>query len=381
MKIALLLRRFITTGGAERYAVEMVRRLAAVHEVHIFAQEWDHDPAGVIFHRVSRPFKKTRFFNHWWFSWRTAKLARGFDVVYTHERVTQFDVMHIHCGTFIGGLKDPALSAKKISRWQTRLKVLTTPAIWAYRWLEKIHFHFQPSRHWIAVSEMTKAEVQRFYHLPDASFTIAHPGVEPAAINLPEARAARRQRLGVADDEILLLFVGSEFRRKGLDGLIAALAQLKNKGVKLVVAGGGDPTLCQKQAVEVGVDEKIIWAGLVKNTAEYYAAADIFVLPTLYDAGPMSPLEAMAHGCPAIFSCTAYAGMAEMIADGEAVLLNNPKDPVEITGAIEKLMIPTEREKYIRKGYALAEKLSWDRAAQLVEAALEKSARERGLIP
>ena len=52
MKIALLLRRFITTGGAERYAVEIVRRLAAMHEVHIFAQEWDQEPAGVIFHRV-----------------------------------------------------------------------------------------------------------------------------------------------------------------------------------------------------------------------------------------------------------------------------------------------------------------------------------------
>jgi glycosyltransferase involved in cell wall biosynthesis len=95
----------------------------------------------------------------------------------------------------------------------------------------------------------------------------------------------------------------------------------------------------------------------------------------------MSPIEAMAHGCPAIFSCANYAGMAEMIADGEAILLNNPKDAGEIAAAIGRLMIPAEREKFIRKGRALAEKLSWDRTAALVEAALEKSARERGLIP
>ena len=380
MRIALLLRRFITTGGAEKYAAEIVRRLVAKHEVHIFAQEWDYEPVGVTMHRVSRPFKKPGFLNQWWFAWRTAIMTRGFDVVYTHERVTQFDVMHIHCGTFIGGLKDPALSAKKQSRWQTRLKVLTTPAIWAYGLLEKIHFQFQPGRHWIAVSEMTKAEVQRFYHLPDASFTIAHPGVEPPATNLAEMRSALRRRLGLNDDELVLLFVGSEFRRKGLDGLIAALARLKNKGVKLVVAGGGDPAPFQKLAVEAGVDGQIIWAGLVKSTAEYYAAADIFVLPTGYDAGPMAPLEAMAHGCPAIFSCAAYAGMAEMITDGEAVLLNNPKDPAEIAAAVERLMNPAARAEFIRKGRELAAKLTWDRTAGIVIQALEKSAAARGRL-
>ena len=150
--------------------------------------------------------------------------------------------------------------------------------------------------------------------------------------------------------------------------------------------GGGDAEPYRQQAAALGVGGKIFWAGLVKNTSDFYAAADIFVLPTLSDAGPMSPLEAMAHGCPAIFSCATYAGMAEMIADGEAILLNHPKDAAEIAGAIGRLMNPAEREKFIRKGRALAEKLSWDRTAALVEAALveaalEKSARERGLIP
>ena len=46
MKIALLIRRYITTGGAERYAVEVARRLARVHEVHVFAQQWDHRAGG-----------------------------------------------------------------------------------------------------------------------------------------------------------------------------------------------------------------------------------------------------------------------------------------------------------------------------------------------
>lgn len=377
MKIALLLRRFITTGGAERYAVEVVRRLALKHEVHVFAQEWDHEPAGVTLHRVSRPFKKPSFVNQWWFSWRTARMARGFDVVYTHERVTQFDVMHVHCGTFIGGIVDPARSTKNRSPFKIRLKILTGPSIWAYWLLEKIHFKFNPLRHWIAVSEMTRSEIQKYYALPDESFSIAHSGVDQPAANVAERRAAWRRKLGLRDDEVALLFVGSEFRRKGLEALINALGTLKERRLKLLVVGGGASTEYQQQASALGLGEQIVWAGLVTNTADYYAAADMFVLPTLSDAGPMSPMEAMAHGCPAIFSCVPYAGMAEVIKNDEAILLSNPKDPAEIARAIERLLDTGVRKEYTVKGEALAKRLSWEHTAEIVSGALEKNHRQR----
>ena len=55
MKVAVLVRRYITTAGAERYAVEVARRLALAHEVHLFTQALDHEPAVMVRHRVSRP--------------------------------------------------------------------------------------------------------------------------------------------------------------------------------------------------------------------------------------------------------------------------------------------------------------------------------------
>jgi UDP-glucose:(heptosyl)LPS alpha-1,3-glucosyltransferase len=331
-------------------------------------------------HRVSRPFPKPGFLNQWWFSWRTARLARGFDVVYTHERVTQFDVMHIHCGTFVGGLFDPARSAKKKPRWKTWLKILTTPAIWAYWTLEKIHFRPEPFRHWIAVSEMTREEVRRYYDLPVKAFTIAHPGVDQPAAELLERRPVLRRQFGIGETEIALLFVGSEFRRKGLDALIAALGRLKDASVKLMVVGGGDAEPFKAQARALGVDGQITWTGLVSNAPEYYVAADIFVLPTLSDAGPMSPVEAMAHGCPAIFSCAAYAGMAELTAGGEAILLKNPKDADEIATAIRRLLQAEARAELARKGRELASKLTWDRTAEIIAQALEQNARARGRL-
>ena len=381
MKIALLIRRYLTTGGAERYAVEVARRLARQHEVHVFAHEFEGEAAGnIFFHRVPRPFRKPAFVSQWWFAWWTARHVRGFDVVHTHERALCFDVMHVHSGTFVGGLFGATPEQRK-NPFRVWLKILTEPRVPAYWLLEKKHYRPQPDRSWIAVSQMIQREVQQFYPISNDRFSVAHPGTDLPTNNLAKTRKIWREKLSVADDETLLLFVGSEFRRKGLDALVAALARLKDKPVKLVVVGGGDAEPYRQQAAALQVGEKIRWAGLVKNTPDYYAAADIFVLPTLSDAGPMSPLEAMAHGCPAIFSCATYAGMAEMITDGEAILLNDPKDAVEIAGVVEKLMNPATREGFIRKGRALAKKLTWDRTAALVEAALEKSARERGLIP
>ncbi|PYJ06402.1 MAG: glycosyltransferase family 1 protein, partial [Verrucomicrobia bacterium] len=153
MKIAVLVRRFITTGGAERYAVEVARRLAKVHEVHVFAQQWDHQPQGMTLHQVPLLFVKPHFLNQWWFSWRTSRMARGFDVVYTHERVTHFDVMNLHAGAFVGGLwaSERGDHKRPFRNW---LKVLTQPRIWAYWLLEKLHCKPAQGRYWIADSNM-----------------------------------------------------------------------------------------------------------------------------------------------------------------------------------------------------------------------------------
>jgi len=103
----------------------------------------------------------------------------------------------------------------------------------------------------------------------------------------------------------------------------------------------------------------------------------MFVLPTLSDAGPMSPMEAMGHGCPAIFSCVPYAGIAEVVKSDEAILLQNPKNAGEIARAIEHLLDPAIRKAYAIKGEALARQLSWDQTAETVSGALEKSYQQR----
>ena len=318
MKIAILIRRYLTTGGAERYAVEVARRLAEKHEVHIFAQEYDHVPQRMTVHRVPLHFRKPRYLNQWWFSWWTSRNTSGFDLVYTHERVTQFDVMHIHSGTFVGGLWGVARGEKN-NPFLIWLKILTQPRICAYWFLEKLHFRALPGHRWIAVSQMIKREVQFFYPLPDDRFFIAHSGADFPDANVHEVRKNWRTKLGAGEQDVLLIFVGSEFDRKGLGALIAALGILRDSPCKLLVLGGGKIEPYRRQAADLQISEKIIFAGLVKNASDYYAASDIFVLPTLSDPSPLSPLEAMAHGCVPLLSD--LAANRELVSDGENGLI------------------------------------------------------------
>jgi glycosyltransferase involved in cell wall biosynthesis len=64
LKIAILIRNFVTTGGAERYAMEVTRRLAKDHEVHVFAQEWTYyGNEKIYFHRIPKYFERPSFLN------------------------------------------------------------------------------------------------------------------------------------------------------------------------------------------------------------------------------------------------------------------------------------------------------------------------------
>ena len=204
--------------------------------------------------------------------------------------------------------------------------------------------------------------------------------MDAPASNAAEQRAEWRRKLGFQDQEVVALFVGSEFRRKGLATLVEAMGRLQNRAPRLVVVGGEDRAPDEARARELRISDRITWAGRVNNVQDYYALADIFLLPTLSDPSPLAPLEAMAYGCATVMSCGRYTGTAEHVKNGEAILLEDPKDPAELAQAIERLMEPAVRKEYADKGRELVKSLSWDRTAEVVMTALEQSRQERHRI-
>ena len=362
LKIAVLIRRFITTGGAEKYAVEVTKRLAKSHDVHVFAQEWTSFPQShITFHRIPRPLSRPNFINQLFFSFFTRRIIDpSFDIIHSHERVTRFDVLTVHCPCYRGFITEQKNQWGKIKAW---ISVCTSPRHMAYLWLERKQFSYKKNRRFIAVSDKVKKDVQRNYPLPDDYFHLAYPGVDMDQYNSERAkqwRIQQRSRLGISDDEMVILFVGTEFKRKGLDTLLTAYTHLPKHKTRLVIAGGGDSKRYTARAQALGVLDRVTFLGLVSDMGPIYAMSDVYVLPTLSDPYAMAPIEAMVFNVPTITSCPKFAGSSENIRHGEALLINNPQDPEEIAKAMVYLMDKEHRNRLGRKGRNLAKNLTWD---------------------
>jgi UDP-glucose:(heptosyl)LPS alpha-1,3-glucosyltransferase len=148
-------------------------------------------------------------------------------------------------------------------------------------------------------------KIRRVYNGVDT--TVFHPGVKAEA-------AAVREELGLPGDVPLLVFAGMDFRRKGLDSLLQALARLEHAEARLLVLGAGQEAYYQRLAERLGVGRRVLFAGRRQAIQRYYAAGDLFVLPTIYEPFPNVNLEAMACGVPIVTSAT--AGGADIIEEG-----------------------------------------------------------------
>lgn len=129
-----------------------------------------------------------------------------------------------------------------------------------------------------------------------------------------EARATLREREGVRADEVVALFVGGDWDRKGLEHAIDGAARAS---LRLWVVGEGDVSRFARLATERGANVRFF--GRQPDTERWYAAADVFVFPTLYEADPLVVHEAAASGLPIV--ATRVNGIVDVVGDEVAGLL------------------------------------------------------------
>jgi UDP-glucose:(heptosyl)LPS alpha-1,3-glucosyltransferase len=375
LKIAVLIKRFLRTGGAEKYAMEVVRRLAMSHEVHVFAHEWAFEgPEPITFHKIPRVCRKPAWLNQLFFSYFCRRaVSHGFDVVHSFEKVSTFDVMTVQSPCF----KSSGIAAE--NPWKCMLgwmRLAVSPRKLAWLWLEREQFSDDPARVVIAVSGQVKRNVQAQYPLPDERFRLAYTGVEvsqTAVIASKHDRDELRARWDIGINDLVVLFVGTEFKRKGLDALLQGFAKVPRARFKLLIAGGGGERIeyYKKLVDRLQLGSEVRFLGLVDGIDRIYPIADMYVLPTLADPCPLAPLEAMAAGVATVMSSSTYNGTAELIRHGEAVILSNPHDPEEIASALLKLMDSHVRQQVAVKGQQLVRQLTWDNTAAVTAAAYQ----------
>jgi UDP-glucose:(heptosyl)LPS alpha-1,3-glucosyltransferase len=130
----------------------------------------------------------------------------------------------------------------------------------------------------------------------------------------PNLREKSREELNLKPDQIALLFAGSGWERKGLHFAIEAAELCGNHKLRLLVAGRGNARLYKTKRLRFWREEPVQFLGEVADMLQVYAAADIFILPTIYDPFSNACLEALASGLPVI--TTRSNGFSEIIENG-----------------------------------------------------------------
>src|SRR5262249_18712656 len=125
-------------------------------------------------------------------------------------------------------------------------------------------------------------------------------------------RAALRPRWGVDDETLVGLFVAMNYRLKGLEPLLRAVALIpRDRRFRLVVVGNPRTQRFERLAKNLGIQERVVFHGFCTDARQVYFAADFLVHPTFYDPCSLVVLEALACGLPVI--TTRFNGAAELM--------------------------------------------------------------------
>ncbi len=320
MRVALLIEKFAARGGAERMCGYVADGLQSRgHEVHVFAM--DFGETDVVKHEIAKG-------SHTQFAKRCAEAVGSFDVVHSFTRTLKHDILRLGGGIHAEYLKRVEPARSPLNRLWSKIN----PKERAILDLERNGL--QEAHTIQAVSHRVKQETIEHYGVDANKIVVMHNGVDTKRFNpnLRGHRDAVLDELKIPRDAFVSLFVGSGARRKGLKDAVT-----HGGGAHLIVVGEG----------EAGANPMVHYAGRRSDVERFYGAADVLVLPTLYDPFPNVCMEAMASGVPVIV--TRVAGPSEIMTDGvEGFVID---DAYDIADRIRR--ITPEMRKAAR---ALAEK-------------------------
>ena len=363
MKIAVIRQKFVNYGGAEQFVSEYTTHLANTgHEIHIFANQWAQSNHPNIRVRHVRAIQLNSFLRTLSFAWFALQAVRSesFDIVQSHERIWRQDLYRAGDGCHREWLERRACYLPFVKRLYLRFNLFHQLILK----LEKIIFESGQCKKIIAISEMVKRDILKHYQLPEDRVEVVYNGVRLDRFhpdNRNRFRSEMRERFKISDGEVVVLFVGSGFERKGLEYLVKAVQYLERKNWRLVLVGKGNWERYLSFASKEN-QRKIIYLDPIDAIEKLYAAADLFVLPSIYEPFGNANLQALASGLPIITSRN--CGAAEIITPKkEGIVLAEPSDAKAIAEAIDYLMDSKIRETMGQSARLLAEKFTQERNA------------------
>jgi glycosyltransferase involved in cell wall biosynthesis len=185
------------------------------------------------------------------------------------------------------------------------------------------------------------ADAMRQLGIPRDKITVLHNFVEAHSRPTENEVLRVRQEMGLGD-ELAILTVGRMSIEKGHANLLNAISLLKGRrelpGHRFLLVGDGpEEANLRRQAAQLGIEDRIVWAGFQKNVASYYTIATIYALPSISEGSPNVILEAMAAGLP--IAATRAGGVPEILENDVTGLLVPKEDPRALAEAIQRLLL------------------------------------------
>jgi UDP-glucose:(heptosyl)LPS alpha-1,3-glucosyltransferase len=386
LKVALVYESFGLASSLERQRVVLARGLVARGlDVHIYANvnEGTADVPGTTLHDVVRPVPPHGRFRHPWhyaqFAARATRMLREdrrkYDIIdVAGTTAWEHDVIRVH-----------AVEAAEQRRWPMRggrgyslanARALAFPVLWpkvaVARLIERLQYRPDRFKLALAVTEEVAQDLREVHRVPDERIEVIPSAI---AIDASHDAPSIRRALALGPDETLILFVGHDFARKGLDDAIEAVAAL-DEPVHLAVVGAGDPRPYERLADARGQSDRVHFLGAIDRPETAFREADLFLLPTREDVWGTVVIEAMAAGVPVV--TTAVAGASAAVRSAHAGIVVDDVSVESLRAAVAQLLAdPRRRQEMGEHGRAAAAKFHPSRVVEQVLAAYERVCASR----
>lgn len=321
MQLAFLLYKYFPFGGLQRDFVRIAQECQQRgHTIRVYTLSWEGDvPEG--FEVIKAPVKALS--NHRRYvkftAWIAEELARR-----PADRVVGFNKMP---GLDVYYAADPCYEdrARNMrSRWYRY-----SPRYRHFSAYERAVFDPNGRTELLMISPIQQELFKHYYGTPSERFHLLPPGISPdrrapanAAELRQQARARFAQEFGLPDDGLLLVQIGSDFPRKGLDRSILAVAALPEalrKRVRLVAPGVDDPRRMQGLADRHGIGDQVFMPGGRNDVPDFLLAADLLLHPARHENTGTVLLEALVAGLPLLV--TEICGYSHYVLDADCGLV------------------------------------------------------------
>ena len=370
--------------GTEMCLAELLERLAGEYEIHLYSTRVeDVDLSQIHWHRVPSLPGPHLLSYLWWLAansiarwWNRMYDGLTPDLIYSPGiNCLDADVISVHI-----------VFAEFHQQVEKKLRLLSNPvASWPLLIHRRIYYglaealerrvYNHPDVSLVAVSQKVAADLNRFYSRQENPQVIYH-GCDVKRFHARRRYALReraRRELGLLHNEFAILLIGNDWKKKGLNCLLEAVAQLANRKFRVLVVGEDDTTPFRGFLELNCLADRVQFLPLRRDVEFYYAAADLYAGPSLEDAFALPPLEAMACELPVIVS--RQAGVSELIHQREdGFVLEDPEDADTLAEWIRGLAEDADSLSTLAARAArTAAEYTWERNASRMRDVIERA--------